>query len=115
MNDKVYPKRIGFLLDMLYKDYPVLKRHPDYNIYYLYTNHPQISEYVFITINDYLIGTKFSEELNYSLQTYKTLFHFTECSIISYYEFEFTLKKNITEEYNRLRGTDFNIIFYEIW
>ena len=115
MNDKVHPKRVIFLMEMLYKDHPSIKNHPDYKIYYLFTDYPEISEYIFVVTIQYLIDSEFTDNVNNSLKNYKNLFSFTECSVINEFDFEIVLKQQLTSLQEKLRGTNFNITLYEVW
>ena len=115
MNIKVHPKKVKILMDLLYSEYPVIRNHPDYRIYYMFTDYPEVSEYVFVVTIQYLIHSEFSDKVNESLRTYKDMFSLTNCSILSEYDFEIIIKNELTQLQDKLRGSSFNIVFYEIW
>ena len=115
MNVKVHPKKIKSLVELLYTEYPIIRSHPDYRIYYFFTDYPEESEYVFVVTIQYLIYSDFAQNLNQSLNLYKDMFGLKECSLISEHDFEIILKKEIEDLYDKIRGSSFNALIYEIW
>ena len=81
MNELIHPKRLRLFVEEIYKNYPEVKNHPDYKFYYLYTDYPEASEYLFVVIQ-YQLFDKLSKDLNESLGLYKEMFGFTESTIL---------------------------------
>ena len=60
MDNRQLPKTLSLFLEDLYKELPSVEKHPDYNFYYLYVDHPTINEYLFCVIDDFLYNSPLS-------------------------------------------------------
>jgi hypothetical protein len=102
-------------MEEIYKQYPVLEKHPDYRFYYVYTDYQEPSEYLFVIITGYLSTSPFAEKLNLSLNLYKDVFGFTESTIITEDDFNKHVHKYLKTLQDTIRGSKFTSIFYEVW
>lgn len=102
-------------MEEIYKNYPNVKNHPDYNFYYLYTDYPEVSEYLFVVILRYELFDKLSKNINESIGLYKDLFGFTESSILSEDDINSKLQKQLNKLSGQIRGTKYTSVFYEVW
>ena len=102
-------------MEEIYKQYPVLEKHPDYRFYYVYTDYPDHSEYLFVIITDYLSTAPIAEKLNQSLNLYKDMFGFTESTIMTEDDFNKHVHKYLIKLQDTIRGSKFSSIFYEVW
>ena len=114
MNELIHPKRLRLFVEEIYKNYPEVKNHPDYRFYYLYTDYPEASEYLFVVIQYQLFG-KLSKDLNESLGLYKEMFGFTESSILGEDDINSKIQKQLNELSDKIRGTKYTSVFYEVW
>ena len=64
MDSSKLPKNLSMFLDQIYKDYPAVEKHPDYNFYYLYIDNTSKNTYLFCVIDDYLSNSNLSDRLN---------------------------------------------------
>lgn len=115
MNELIHPKRLRLFMEEIYKNYPNVKNHPDYNFYYLYTDYPEVSEYLFVVILRYELFDKLSKNINESIGLYKDLFGFTESSILSEDDINSKLQKQLNKLSGQIRGTKYTSVFYEVW
>ena len=113
MNELIIPKRIDTFLKHIYGVFPILKKHPDYTFYYLYSEEPNY-EYLICVITDYLLDTKFNVELNEFLNEYSETFQLTNATIMSHTEY-IRLEKDVDETRNKLRKTENRFFFFEVW
>jgi hypothetical protein len=102
-------------MEEIYKNYPDIKNHPDYRFYYLYTDYPVISEYLFIVVSQYELSNKLSKEINESIGLYKEMFGFTESSILSNDDINSKLQTQLNKLSDQIRGSKFSYVFYEVW
>lgn len=114
MDSSKLPKNLSMFLDQIYKDYPAVEKHPDYNFYYLYIDNTSKNTYLFCVIDDYLSNSNLSNRLNESLNNLSSFFGIDESTIISSSDFE-AIKDKITKTYLELRKTSSTIIFYPVW
>ena len=115
MNELIHPKRLRLFVEEIYKNYPEVKNHPDYRFYYLYTDYPEASEYLFVIILLYQLFDKLSKDLNESLGLYKEMFGFTESSILGEDDINSKIQKQLNELSDKIRGTKFSLVFHEVW
>ena len=115
MNELIHPKRLRLFVEEIYKNYPEVKNHPDYRFYYLYTDYPEASEYLFFVILQYQLFDKLSKDLNESLGLYKEMFGFTESSILGEDDINSKIQKQLNELSDKIRGTKFSLVFHEVW
>jgi hypothetical protein len=115
MNELIHPKRLRLFVEEIYKNYPEVKNHPDYRFYYLYTDYPEASEYLFVIILQYQLFDKLSKDLNESLGLYKEMFGFTESSILGEDDINSKIQKQLNELSDKIRGTKFSLVFHEVW
>ena len=115
MNELIHPKRLRLFVEEIYKNYPEVKNHPDYRFYYLYTDYPEASEYLFVIILQYQLFDKLSKDLNESLGLYKEMFGFTESSILGEDDVNSKIQKQLNELSDKIRGTKFSLVFHEVW
>ena len=115
VNDYLHPKRLKLYMEQIYKDFPILKSHPDYRFYYLYTNYPEQNEYLFVLTGTHQISNKLSEEINQSLHSYNDMFGFTSSSILTNDDMNNKIVKEFYKLTDTLRGSHFSVVLYEIW
>jgi len=115
MNELIHPKRLRLFVEEIYKNYPEVKNHPDYRFYYVYTDYPEVSEYLFVVISQYELSDKISKRLNESIGLYKEMFGFTESTILSEDDINSTIQKQLNELSDKIRGTKFSLVFHEVW
>ena len=115
MNELIHPKRLRLFMDRIYWEYPDVKNHPDYRFYYMYTDYPEISEYLFIVVPEHEISNKLSNDINKSIVLYKEMFGFTESTILSEQDINSNLQKQLNKLSDQIRGTKFSLVFYEVW
>lgn len=114
MDKSLLPKTLSLFLDDLYKEFPVIKTHPDYNFYYLYYDSPNTNEYLFCLVHDFLYNSKFADDLNYSMNNKCGFYNFTNATIINYNDL-IIFEKNIKDLISELKKTDNTVLFYPVW
>ena len=114
MDNAQLPKNLVLFLEDIYKTFPAVEKHPDYNFYYLYVDHPTISEYLFCVIDDFLYNSPLAEKLNESLFMKGEFYGFTNASIVNILDFEF-IKNLVDEKYREIKKTRRTILFYQVW
>lgn len=114
MDSQQLPKRLNVFLEYLYKEFPYLKKHPDYNFYYLFIDDPEISEYLFCVVDDFLFNSFLAEKVNETMTGTAVFYNYTMASILNHHDF-MTIKKYVDEKTNELKKTDKTILFYQVW
>ena len=108
-----YPKRLQLLLKEVYKEFPELRRHPDYRMFYLYWAYPDEREY-FIVLTNSIPESEDDEFVSYVSQM-GSVFGFIEGVLMKPDDFEKFIMKPINESINELRGSEFKTFGYEVW
>ena len=108
-----YPKRLQLLLKEVYKEFPELRRHPDYRMFYLYWAYPDEREY-FIVLTNSIPESEDDEFVSYVSQM-GSVFGFIEGVLMKPDDFEQYIMKPINESINELRGGEFKTFGYEVW
>lgn len=114
MDGRQLPKTLELFLTHIYKDFPVLKKHPDYNFYYLYLDEPQVTEYLICLVDDFLVNTSFANELHNTISFRATFYNFENATIMNFDDFTH-LSNQVETMYNELKKTEKTILFYQVW
>jgi hypothetical protein len=106
----VYPKRVETFLKEVYEKHPIMRRHPDYRMFYLYTNYPKLQESIIVmTNNDIPL-----DDLGDYLLTIANVLGF-ELHTMKWDIFDKNIRKDLEKEFQERRGSEFRVVFYEIW
>lgn len=108
-----YPKPLQLLLTEIYKEFPHMRRHPEYRFYYLYYGYPKNREY-FIVLTNSIPESEDDEFVSYVSQM-GSVFGFIEGVLMKPDDFEKYIMKPISESINELRGGEFKTFGYEVW
>jgi hypothetical protein len=114
MDSHQLPKTLNLFLEDIYKEFPYVKTHPDYNFYYLFVDDPIISEYLFCVVDDFLYNSFLAEQVNESMTSKAVFYNFEQASILNHYDFT-QLEKLLQEKFNELKKTEKTILFYQVW
>jgi len=107
----IYSKRVETFLKEVYKRRPEMRRHPDYRMFYLYTDYPKVQESIIILTNgDPILLEGIGEDI-------RTIAHVLgfESEAMDWEIFNNQIRKQLEDEYNERRGSEFRLIFHEIW
>ena len=108
-----YKKRIDLLLSEIYKEFPFMRRHPDYRFYYIHWGYPTLIEY-FIVVTQYIPETS-DDNFNVFVNSMSKTLGFYEGVLITQRDFEENIMKQYFKAIDDLRGSEFKIFLYEIW
>ena len=108
-----YPKPLQLLLTEIYKEFPHMRRHPEYRFYYLHYGYPKNREY-FIVLTNSIPESEDDVFVSYVSQM-GSVFGFIEGVLMKPDDFEKHIMKPINESINELRGSEFKIFGYEVW
>lgn len=108
-----YPKPLQLLLTEIYKEFPHMRRHPDYRFYYLHYGYPKNREY-FIVLTNSIPESEDDEFVSFVSQM-GSVFGFIEGVLMRPDDFDKYIKKPISEGINELRGSEFKTFGYEVW
>ena len=108
-----YPKPLQLLLKEIYKEFPHMRRHPEYRFYYLHYGYPKNREY-FIVLTNSIPESEDDEFVSYVSQM-GSVFGFIEGVLMKPDDFEQYIMKPINESINELRGSEFKTFGYEVW
>jgi hypothetical protein len=108
-----YPKPLQLLLTEIYKEFPQMRRHPEYRFYYLHYGYPKNMEY-FIVLTNLIPESEDDEFVSYVSQM-GSVFGFIEGVFMKPDDFEKYIMKPINESINELRGGEFKTFGYEVW
>ena len=108
-----YPKPLQLLLTEIYKEFPQMRRHPEYRFYYLHYGYPKNREY-FIVLTNSIPESEDDEFVSYVSQM-GSVFGFSEGVLMKPDDFEKFIMKPINESINELRGSEFKTFGYEVW
>ena len=108
-----YPKPLQLLLTEIYKEFPHMRRHPEYRFYYLHYGYPKNREY-FIVLTNSIPESEDDEFVSYVSQM-GSVFGFIEGVVMKPDDFEKHIMKPINESINELRGSEFKVFGYEVW
>ena len=114
MDGQQLPKRLNIFLEDLYKEFPYVKKHPDYNFYYLFIDDPQVTEYLFCVIDDFLYNSFLAGELNKSMVGKAPFYNYEQASIMNYGDFTY-VQRMVEEKIDELKKTDKTVLFYQVW
>jgi hypothetical protein len=109
-----YPKRLQLLIKEVYKEFPELRRHPDYRFFYLYWAYPEEREY-FIVLTNLIPNDYGNDNMVSTINSIAKTFGFVEGVLMKPDDFEKFIMKPITESINELRGSEFKTFGYEVW
>jgi len=109
-----YPKRLQLLLKEVYKEFPELRRHPDYRMYYLYWVDSEEREY-FIVLTNLIPNDYESDNMVLIINSLSKIFGFVEGVLMKPNDFEKFVKGPIQESIKKLRGSEFKTCAYEVW
>ena len=108
-----HPKPLQLLLTEIYKEFPQMRRHPEYRFYYLHYGYPKNREY-FIVLTNSIPESEDDEFVSYVSQM-GSVFGFIEGVLMKPDDFEKFIMKPINESINELRGGEFKTFGYEVW
>ena len=108
-----YPKPLQLLLTEIYKEFPHMRRHPEYRFYYLHYGYPKNREY-FIVLTNSIPESEDDVFVSYVSQM-GSVFGFIEGVLMKPDDFEKHIMKPINESINELRGSEFKTFGYEVW
>ena len=108
-----YPKPLQLLLTEIYKEFPHMRRHPEYRFYYLHYGYPKNREY-FIVLTNSIPESEDDEFVSYVSQM-GSVFGFIEGVLMKPDDFEQYIMKPKNESINELRGSEFKTFGYEVW
>ena len=114
MDSQQLPKTLDLFLKDIYKEFPSVEKHPDYNFYYLFIDFPTTYEYLFCVIDDFLYNSPLAEKLNESLNGKAVFYNFEHATIINQHDF-MSLKRQIEDLYNEVKKTSRTVLFYPVW
>lgn len=109
-----YPKPLQLLLKEIYKEFPQMRRHPEYRFYYLHYGYPKNREYFIILTNSIPEDYENNDLVSYINQM-GSVFGFIEAALMKPDDFEQYIMKPINESINELRGGEFKTFGYEVW
>jgi hypothetical protein len=105
-----YPKKVETFLREVYKKHPEMRRHPDYRIFYLYNDYPEIHESIIMMTNyDIPMDNMFEY-----IKTMANLLGF-ELLAMRWNIFDSEIRKKLETEFQDRRGSEYRLLFYEIW
>ena len=108
-----YPKPLQLLLTEIYKEFPHMRRHPEYRFYYLHYGYPKNREY-FIVLTNSIPESEDDEFVSYVSQM-GSVFGFIEGVLMKPDDFEKHIAKPIEDSIKELRGSEFKTCAYEVW
>ena len=109
-----YPERLQLLLKEVYKEFPELRRHPDYRMFYLYWAYPSGREY-FIILTNLIPDDYGSDSMVSIINSIAKTFGFVEGVLMKPDDFEKHIKTPIEDSIKELRGSEFKTCGYEVW
>ena len=108
-----YPKPLQLLLTEIYKEFPHMRRHPEYRFYYLHYGYPKNREY-FIVLTNSIPESEDDVFVSYVSQM-GSVFGFIEGVLMKPDDFEKHIAKPIEDSIKELRGSEFKTCAYEVW
>ena len=108
-----YSRRLNSLLSEIYKEFPQMRRHPEYRFFYLHWGYPDVREYFFVLTNN--IPDSKDDELLVFVNTTSQIFGFVEGVLMTPDDFKKHILGPMEESLNDLRGSEFKIFGYEVW
>ena len=111
---KQYTKRLQLLLKEVYKEFPELRRHPGYRMYYLYWAYPDEREY-FIVLTNLIPDDYQTNNMVSVINSIAKTFGFVEGVLMKPDDFEKHIKTPIEDSIKELRGSEFKTCAYEVW
>lgn len=108
-----YCRRLNSLLSEIYKEFPQMRRHPEYRFYYIHYGYPEVREYFFV-ITENIPDSENDEFLSFVNTTART-FGFVEGVIMKHDDFNKHIGVSMEQSSNELRGSEFKIFGYEVW
>jgi hypothetical protein len=114
VNNYIHPKRLKLFFEQIYLVYPTLKTEKNFHFYYLYTDYEEESEYIFAVFYNQYSWDKEATKFNEYLKVFSHMFGFTDCSILSSYDFD-RIENEVKKIQDKIRGTQHSILFCEVW
>lgn len=108
-----YSKRLNSLLLEIYKEFPHMRRHPEYRFFYLHWGYPKVEEY-FIVLTENIPFSDRDEFLVFVNVT-SQLFGFREVVLMKPEDFDKNIAVPMLESMKDLRGSEYKIFGYEVW
>lgn len=106
----VYPKRVETFLKEVYEKHPKMRRHPDYKMFYLYTSYPKVQESIILMSTQWIP----EDDMTEYVRTIGNILGF-EVSALRWDIFESDIRKKLETEFQDRRGSEYRLLFYEIW
>jgi hypothetical protein len=108
-----YPKPLQLLLKEIYKEFPHLRRHPEYRFYYLHYGYPTKEYFIVLTT---LIPESYNDnDLVSYINQMAPVFGFIEAALMKPDDFEKFILEPINENIKDLRGSEYKSFGYEVW
>lgn len=108
-----YFRRLNSLLSEIYKEFPEMRRHPEYRFFYLHWGYPDVREYFFVLTNN--IPDSDKDEFLVFVDTTAQIFGFVEGVLMKPNDFKKHIAESMEKSANDLRGGEFKIFGYEVW
>ena len=108
-----YFKRLNSLLSEIYKEFPQMRRHPQYRFFYLHYGYPEVREYFFV-LTENIPESENDTFLSFVNTTART-FGFIEGVFMKPDDFKKHITEPMEESGKDLRGSEFKIFGYEVW
>lgn len=108
-----YFKRLDSLLSEIYKEFPHMRRHPEYRFYYLHWGYPETREFFIVITN--LIPDSPNDKFKVFVNLQAQVFGFVEGVLLKPEDFDKYVAKPITDSINEFRGSEFKTFGYEVW
>ncbi len=108
-----YCRRLNSLLSEIYKEFPQMRRHPEYRFYYLHWGYSEPREYFFILTNN--IPDSKEDKLLVFVNTTAQIFGFVEGVLMTPDDFKKHIGEPMEESAKDLRGSEFKVFGYEVW
>lgn len=108
-----YFKRLNSLLFEIYKEFPQMRRHPEYRFFYLHCGYPEVMEYFFVITENIPLSDR--DEFFVFINTTARTFGFVEGVMMKEDDFNKYIGKSIENYAKDLRGSEFKVFGYEVW
>ena len=108
-----YFRRLNSLLSEIYKEFPQMRRHPEYRFFYLHWGYSDVREYFFVLTNNIPVSSK--DEFLVFVNTTAQIFGFNEGVLMKPDDFKKHIQDVMEESAKDLRGSEFKVFGYEVW
>ena len=108
-----YFRRLNSLLSEIYKEFPQMRRHPEYRFFYVHWGYSDVREYFFVLTNNIPDSSK--DEFLVFVNTTAQIFGFNEGVLMTPDDFERHIAGPMQDSIKDLRGSEFKTFGYEVW